>query len=308
MDSNPGKTAVFLLAHGSPDSVEEIPEFLSQITGGRPIPAETIEEIKHRYGLIGRSPLTGVTLKQGEQLASELGMSVYVGMRNWNPLIGDAVARMVAEQIQHAVVICLAPQNSRTSVGLYRSALVESRPAFTFDFVESWHDHPLLIKAFAERLRAGWPIVCREMDAEIPVIFTAHSVPERTVTEGDPYERQAKETAGLVALEASLPAGGWTFAFQSQGMSGGAWLGPKVEDTILTLKAEGHRAIFIQPIGFLCDHVEILYDIDIAFKEFAENEGLRLWRAQSLNDSALLTAALADITRSRLQNPASGTK
>ena len=135
----------------------------------------------------------------------------------------------------------------------------------------------------------------------MPVIFTAHSVPQRTVTEGDPYEIQVKETARLVARAAALEANGWSFALQSQGMSGGPWLGPTVEEAILGWKAQGSRGVFIQPIGFLCDHVELLYDIDIGFKQFAEKEGMRLWRADSLNDSPLLTAALADLVRSRAE-------
>jgi protoporphyrin/coproporphyrin ferrochelatase len=223
-------------------------------------------------------------------------------MRNWKPFIADAVRAMTSNGIEHAVAICLAPQNSRTSVGLYRSGLASNQGApFTIDFVESWHDHPLLIGAFAKKLRAGWDRACREMGTQqIPIIFTAHSVPERTIADGDPYESQAKETASLVAREAALTPEDWTFAFQSQGMSGGAWLGPRVEDTILSLKEKGHRGVFLQPIGFLCDHIEVLYDIDVGFKQVAEKQGMRLWRAESLNNSPLLTAALADIARSRL--------
>jgi len=284
--SQPATTAVLLLAHGSPDSVDQIPEFLLRVTGGRPLPPEAIKEIQHRYSLIGRSPLTELTLKQAELLAQKLGLRVYVGMRNWHPYIADTVHTMISGGIRRAIVICLAPQNSRTSVGLYRAALAKENPPFTIDFIDSWHDHPLLIKAFAEKLRAAKP-------PKVPTIFTAHSVPQRTVTEGDPYERQAKETASLVAKEATLAD--WTFAFQSQGIAGGPWLGPTVEDTILGLKKSGHNAVFIQPIGFLCDHVEVLYDIDISFKQFAEKQGLRLTRSESLNDSPLLTAALADL-------------
>jgi ferrochelatase len=241
-------------------------------------------------------------LKQGELLARESGLPVYVGMRNWKPYIADAVSAMISDGIEHVVAICLAPQNSRTSVGLYRSGLTANlETPLTVDFVESWHDHPLLIKAFAEELRAGWDCARREAGTQkVPIIFTAHSVPERTIAEGDPYESQAKETASLVAHEAALTPEDWTFAFQSQGMSGGAWLGPRVEDTILTLKEKGHRGVFLQPIGFLCDHVEVLYDIDIGFKHFAETQGMRLWRAESLNDSPLLAAALADVAKSRL--------
>lgn len=298
------KSAVLLLAHGSPDRVEEIPEFLRCVTGGRPLPEAVVKEVQHRYWLIGASPLTRITLKQGELLARELKLPVYVGMRNWRPLIGDVVTEMQQDGIARAVVICLAPQNSRTSVGLYREALLgdSGTAPFEVDFVDNWHDHPLLVKAFAEKLAAGWKRACGEAGARVPIIFTAHSVPERTITEGDPYEAQAKETASLVAMEApQLTVDDWQFAFQSQGMSGGAWLGPTVEDTIRGLKAKGHRAVFLQPIGFLCDHVEVLYDIDIAFRQFAEREGMRLWRAESLNESPTLIAALADVARSRLQ-------
>lgn len=299
--TNPRKIAVLLLAHGSPDSVKEVPEFLLNVTGGRPLPTQVINEVKRRYRLIGRSPLAELTLKQGELLARQLRLPVYVGMRNWKPLIADAVRCMRSDGIEHAVVICLAPQNSRTSVGLYRSALAsEDAIPFAIDFVESWYDHPLLIKAFAEKLRSGWERACGEMGAKMPVIFTAHSVPQHTIAEGDPYESQAKETAALVAREVSLAHDDWTFAFQSQSISGGAWLGPTVEDTILKLKQKGHRGVFLQPIGFLCDHVEVLYDIDIGFKQFAKKEGMHLWRAESLNDSPLLVAALADVARSRL--------
>ena len=292
--SNSTKPAVFLLAHGSPDSVDEVPDFLRNVTNGRPVPVQVIEEVQHRYSSIGRSPLTALTLKQGELLSRELGTPVYVGMRNWRPYIADIVGRMEADEVSRAVVICLAPQNSRTSVGLYRAALGNGLP-FTFNFIESWHDHPLLIKAFAEKLKKGRENASRELGNELSVIFTAHSVPQRTIAEGDPYEEQSRETAALVASEASLSPDAWKFAFQSQGMSGGAWLGPTVEDTILELKKAGYRGVFVQPIGFLCDHVEVLYDIDIGFRQFAEKEGMRFWRAESLNDSPLLTAALADL-------------
>ncbi len=295
------KTAALLLAHGSPDSADEVPEFLQYVTGGRATPA-VVAEVKHRYALIGSSPLTRITLRQGELLSQELGMPVYVGMRNWRPFIADAVKQMTTEGIRRAVVICLAPQNSRTSVGLYKKALLnEGNLPFEVDFVENWHDHPLLIKAFAERLEEAWRRACEQAGARVPIIFTAHSVPQRTIIEGDPYETQARETAALVAMQVpSIRLEDWTFAFQSQGMSGGEWLGPTVEQTIRELKAKGARVVFIQPIGFVCDHVEVLYDIDIAFRHIAEQEGMALDRAESLNESPTFVAALADIVRSRL--------
>jgi ferrochelatase len=300
-DTRIAKTAVLLLAHGSPSTPSEIPEYLRYVTNGRSLPQSVVDEITHRYALVGSSPLTHWTLKQSYQLADELHLPVYVGMRNWKPFIPDVVRTMSGDGITRAVAVCMAPQNSRTSVGLYRRALEgEKNASFSVEFVESWHDHPLLIKAFAERLQEGWQNACAEAKTEVPVLFTAHSVPERTITEGDPYRDQARRTAELVAQQAGLPVSGWTLAFQSQGISGGPWIGPTVEDTILGLKQAGHSGVFIQPVGFLCDHVEILYDIDIAFKEFAEKRDVRLWRAASLNDSLLLTAALADLARSRL--------
>jgi len=296
---------VLLLAHGSPEKPEDVPEFLKFVTAGRASQA-IVEEVTHRYGLIGVSPLTRITLRQGELLSELLGLPVYVGMRNWKPFVSEAVENMRSDGVERAVAICLAPQNSRTSTGLYQKALLDSQQeagaTFTTDFVENWHDHPLLIRAFAERLEQGWARACGEAGERVPIIFTAHSVPARTIAEGDPYEAQAKETAALVAMQvASLRNDDWTFAFQSQGMSGGPWLGPTVEETIRGLKARGQRAVFIQPIGFVCDHVEVLYDIDIAFRDFAAQEGMKLWRAESLNESATFIAALADVARSRLE-------
>jgi len=297
------QTAVLLLAHGTADSVDDIPEFMRNVTGGRPVSAQVIEEVQHRYSLIGHSPMNEITARQGDVLASQLNMPVYVGMRNWKPFIPDVVKKIAADGIQRVIAICLAPQNSRTSVGLYRKAVDGPQgPPFALDFVEAWHDHPLLIEAFVDKLKSGRTKASVEAGAKLPVIFTAHSVPERTIAEGDPYEAQTRETAELVAREAELAAEEWKFAFQSQGMSGGTWLGPTVEETILDLKTKGHTGVFVQPIGFLCDHVEVLYDIDIGFQEFAKKHDLRLWRADSLNESAKLIAALVDIVHRRLKN------
>ena len=293
------ETAVLLLAHGTPDRVEDIPCFLHAVTGGRPIPLSVVEEVQHRYSLIGHSPLRELTERQAAAVEKALGLRTYVAMRNWEPYIRDVVPRMAADGVTHAVAICLAPQNSRTSTGLYRSAVTAAEPKFTVDFIESWHDHPLLIQAFAEKLESGWGKSCAAAGTMVPVIFTAHSGPTRTVTEGDPYECQARQTAELVAQSVGVEQ--WQFAFQSQGMSGGPWLGPTVEETISALAEAGHKAVFLQPIGFLCDHVEVLYDIDIAFKQYAEERKIKLDRAESLNDSLLLAAALADVARQRLQ-------
>jgi protoporphyrin/coproporphyrin ferrochelatase len=326
--------AVLLLAHGTPQTLDEIPAYLRNVTSGRPMPEAVVKEIRHRYSLIGSSPLTELTLEQGSLLRQALGVPVYVGMRNWKPYIADVVRQMRQDGITSAVAICLAPQNSRTSVGLYRrAAFAEAAGAIDMDFIEGWADHPLLAQAFAERLRPVWQSLSARIGSLAPVLFTAHSVPCRTiqaqpsvadiqaqppvagvqaqapVAEGtaatpgpgpDPYPVEAKRTAANVAAllaPQGLTAADWFFAFQSQGMSGATWIGPTVEDTLTALRQEGHTAVVIQPIGFLCDHVEILYDIDIGFKDFAAGIGLEVVRPESLNDSSLLTAALEQLAR-----------
>ena len=293
------KDAVLLIAHGSPERVEDIPEFLLNISRGRPLPEAVVREVQHRYSLIGSSPLTRITRRQADGVAGELGLPVYVGMRNWHPFIADTLRQMTADGVERAVAICLAPHNSRTSVGLYKEVLFGNNAPFAIDFVEDWHARPLLIEAFAEKLRSGWAKACAQHGAPLPVIFTAHSVPKRTIADGDPYEVQTNETASLVA--AQVPEiGAWSFAFQSQGMSGGEWLGPTVEETITGLRDAGHNGVFVQPIGFVCDHVEILFDIDILFQQFAAEHGVKLYRAESLNDSPLFVNAVADLARQRL--------
>jgi ferrochelatase len=303
--------AVLLLAHGTPDAVEEIPDYLLRVTGGRPLPEAAIDEVKHRFSVIGGSPLTRLTLEQGRLLAEELGKPVYVGMRNWKPYIADVVHQMRDDGVTRAVVICLAPQNSRTSVGLYRRAVfAAAEGALELRFIEDWADHPQLVDAFAERMRAA---LRDDGASRATVLFTAHSVPCRTVISApqadanakpespDPYPVEAKTTARLVAGRiAGLTPDRWFFAFQSQGMSGGPWLGPTVEDTLTALHAQGVTSLVIQPIGFLCDHVEILYDIDVGFRQFAAGLGMTVRRPESLNNSRLLTLALADLARKGL--------
>jgi protoporphyrin/coproporphyrin ferrochelatase len=311
-------TAVLLMAHGTPDALNDIPEYLRNVTSGRTLPQAAIEEITHRYGLIGKSPLTDITISQAHLLEQQIGVPVYVGMRNWKPYIATAVHQIREDGITSVAAICLAPQNSRTSVGLYRRAvLAEAGDNLIVDFTESWADHPLLVEAFAERLRSKFRELTSELGHSIPILFTAHSVPCRTIQSAsatnpqdstaavgpDPYAAEAKRTAELVAAHLSsegLRGNDWFFAFQSQGISGGPWIGPTVEDTLSALRNEGHTTVLIQPIGFLCDHVEILYDIDIGFRALGEKLGLRVERTESLNDSPILTGALADLAHRAL--------
>jgi protoporphyrin/coproporphyrin ferrochelatase len=299
--STDGQKAVLLLAHGTPDALDEIPEYLKNVTGGRQLPKTVVEEIQHRYSLIGASPLTKLTIEQAQLLSQQLNLPVYVGMRNWKPYIADVVRTMRNDGVTQFVTICLAPQNSRTSVGLYRRAVFAKTGDMRVDFIEGWADHPLLADAFAERLHAVWT-------SGTPVLFTAHSVPCRTIQTtadetADPYAIEAKHTAAMVAERVGLAPKEWFFAFQSQGQSSGpgnTWIGPTVEDTLTSLRQQDVERIIVQPIGFLCDHIEILYDVDIAFRQFAAYLGMELMRTESLNDSRLLTEALADLARQGL--------
>ena len=313
------RTAILLLAHGTPDALDEIPEYLRNVTSGRALPQSAIDEITHRYSLIGKSPLTDITLAQANLLERHIGLPVYVGMRNWKPYIASVVRQMRENGIAAIAAICLAPQNSRTSVGLYRRAvLAETGNNLEVDFTDTWADHPLLIEAFADRLRTKYRALTTELGRAIPVLFTAHSVPCRTIQSAstatdpqttaaqgspDPYAIEAKRTATLVAAQLAsegLRDTDWFFAFQSQGISGGPWIGPTVEDTLTALRQAGQTAVIIHPIGFLCDHVEILYDIDIGFREFGQRIGLRVERPESLNESPALTRALANLAQNAL--------
>ena len=180
------KQAVLLLAHGTPETVDQIPEYLRNVVSGRPLPQAVIEEIQHRYALIGHSPLTELTMAQGKLVEAELAaqgspVHVYIGMRNWRPYISDVVRQMRADGVEEAAVICLAPQNSRTSVGLYERAVKAEAGTLRIDFTRGWAHHPLLADAFAERLRRAQASLKAETGADIAVLFTAHSVPTRTI-------------------------------------------------------------------------------------------------------------------------------
>ncbi len=317
--------AVLLLAHGTPETVDQIPEYLRNVVSGRPIPQPVIEEIQHRYSLIGRSPLTEITMEQGRLVEAELAeaeraaggppVPVYVGMRNWRPYIPEVVRRMCADGVQAAAVLCMAPQNSRTSVGLYRRAVQAEAASLRIDFTEAWARHPLLADAFAERLRPAWQKLSAQAGHSVPVLFTAHSVPTRTVEppspdsagaprlwpgEGaDPYADEARHTAEMVAARLpEIPR--WWFAFQSQGASGGPWLGPTVEETLSSISEIGYKFLILHPIGFLCDHVEILYDVDHLFRDYAARLGVKLERPESLNASPTLAKAIADLAQKAL--------
>ncbi len=311
-DSKPwdSLTGILLLAHGGPNSLEDIEPFLVNIRSGRPFPPHLLEEIRGRYHQIGgRSPLLELSRRQARALEQALRgdgrrLRVYLGMRNWHPFIRDTVAEMAKDGVTEALALCLAPQNSRLSVGLYfqhvREAQKEMGAEFPVRFVETWHQEPLLIEALAEKVRAALEDFSREPGSapQKPpgVIFTAHSLPEKVLAEGDPYDREVRATAAAVAERCGVA--GWRFAYQSQGATADPWLGPTVESVLEELST-GAR-VLIAPIGFVSDHVEVLYDIDIGFRRFAEQRGILLRRTESLNDSPAFVRALVAVVEKHL--------
>ncbi len=289
------KHAVLLLAHGAPERIDDLPEYLSLVRGGRPTPPEIVAEVRRRYEAIGgSSPLLARTREQAQALQRSLGVPVYIGMRNWKPTIREAMDRIAADGVERIVAICLAPQYSKSSVGLYFRRTQEAKEAAGVKaevvWAKSFHDHALLIEAFAGRLRPLLPAA--------RVLFTAHSLPVRVLERADPYESEARNTARLVAERPSAQS--FDVAFQSQGFTGEKWLGPTVESVLDRYASEGVDDVVLAPIGFVCDHVETLYDVDIAFREYARERAIALRRPESLNDSPLFIAALADIARQKL--------
>jgi ferrochelatase len=280
-------SGVLLLAHGAPVRVEDVEAYLGHVRSGRPGNPKILEEVRHRYQAIGgASPLWCWTLEQAQALEKKLGIPVFVGMRNWHPFIQETMEQIRDAGIASLAAVCLAPQYSDLSVGLYikrtEEAVQATGASVRLSWAKSFHDEPLLIDAFAEKLRA----VYRGQK----VLFTAHSLPEKILATGDPYDRECRETAALVARAVGVTD--WEFAYQSQGMTGDTWLGPTVESCLERFSV---KEVVIHPIGFVCDHVEILFDIDILFREFAAARGIEIVRPESLNGSPAFTAALAAV-------------
>jgi len=299
--------AVLMLAYGTPASVERMRCYLSDIRGGRPMSEEFVNEFKRRYTLIGGSPLTGLTYDQAQKTGAELkrrghNLPVYLGMRHWSPWIKDAVGHMMLHGIQEAVAIVLAPHYSKMSVGKYWDKIEEAQAihntAINFTFINSWYRQPKFLAALEANVRAGlakFPV--NERDG-VKVIFSAHSLPERLKKMGDPYDDQLQDNAQLVA--GRLGHIDWMFSYQSAAHTGEPWLGPQLEDVVVELARSGYKNALVVPIGFVCDHVEILYDIDIEARQLAQENGLRLERTESMNSNPLFIEALADAILEKL--------
>lgn len=287
---------VLLMAYGSPATLDEVPAYFTHIRGGRAPSEEAVEELRARYRAIGgTSPLRAITASQARKLEAALRahgrtIPVAVGMKHSAPFIADAVRGMAEAGISSIIALALAPHYSRVSVAGYFSA-AEAAAAdhgVTLRAVTSWHDHSGFIGALAYRLR-----LALDRTVAPSVIFTAHSLPQRILTWNDPYPAQLNNTAELVAAAGGVSD--WRFAYQSASTTGEPWLGPDLLDTLEEMAHDGAHDVVVCPVGFVADHLEILYDIDVEATAVAADLNLRLVRASSPNDGDDFIAALADI-------------
>jgi ferrochelatase len=305
-------TAVLLMAYGSPDRLDQVEAYYTDIRRGNPPSAAQLEELVGRYEAIGGgSPLSRIVELQRAALEAELDrrgtpMRVYAGMKHIEPRIGEVVARMAEDGVREAVAIALAPQASSMSSATYRRAVEAALPGLGdraphFVFIDSWHDQPGLIEALAARTAEA---IARFPDPSgVRVLFTAHSLPARIVGSGDPYPVELAHTAALVAGRLGLES--YDFAYQSAGRTDEAWLGPDLGDEIRRLADEGIRDVVVCAVGFVADHLEVLYDIDIEAQTIAAEVGVRLERAPTMNDDPTFIGGLADLTVASLPHPAS---
>jgi ferrochelatase len=288
--------AVLLMAHGTPESVDQMADYLRLVRGGREPSPELIEEMTHNWNAIGgRSPLTDLTLQQGQALRAQLAadgldIPVVVGMRNWRPFIADAIRDIARIGARHIVGIPMAPQFSTLSVQKYIDAATSVLPAgIEFSCVRSFHDHPLLIEAFAEKVIAENPRPNED------IVFTAHSLPARVAAAGDPYPNQVAATAKAIADRCGITS--YHTAYQSAGRTPEPWLGPDLSEHVRRRASSGVRSMLVVPVGFVCDHTEILFDVDVQAAAAAREVGINLRRTQSLNTSPAFIRALADLVK-----------
>ncbi len=312
MNNTQRHTAVLLMAMGGPDCLENVEPFLLDVRGGRPTPPELVEEIRERYRATGgKSPAVGITQEVAKKLEQQLNESsdgryrVYVGLRHWHPFIKETYAELLTESPEQIIGICMAPQQSSLSTGAYRKKVEEARTSLAdqtpVTYVGSWNQHPRLVAALVENIREGLQKFPADVRATVPVLFTAHSLPERIVAMKDPYPDEVKGT--VEAVTNALGNQPTYFAYQSQGRSNEPWLGPTVESMLEAIQQAGHRHVLVAPIGFICDHVETLFDIDIELKQLAVSQGLHLERMAMLNDSAAILETLRDVLTAHESTP-----
>lgn len=299
-------TAILLMAVGGPDKVENVEPYLLDVRGGRPTPPELVEEIKERYRATGgKTPVLGIMREIVPKLEQRLNgpggerYRTYIGFRHWHPYIKDAYAELMDERPEQLIGVCMAPQYSSMSIGAYIKKVEEARAAqggeFPVSYVQSWHEHPGLIAAIAVNITAAFQKFPADVRGRVPILFTAHSLPERILQAKDPYPDHVRATMDAVCR--TLGDVTARFAYQSQGRSSEKWLGPTVEETLDALSAEGHRHVLMAPIGFLSDHLEVLYDIDIELKQRAAKQGMQLERIAMLNATPPLVEILASVIK-----------
>jgi ferrochelatase len=314
-------TAVLLMAYGSPNRLDDVEAYFTDIRGGRRPSREAVEELTARYRRVGLpTPLLAVSMELGRELERLLNIdppddrmyTVHLGMKHWTPRIATAIDEIVDSGADHVIAIVLAPHYSTISSGGYRrqveAALAATRdatPSPTLDFVDSWHELDGYLEAVADDLRAVRDTFAKPED--VVAVFTAHSLPARILDEGDPYQDQLLRTSELVAGRAGIEQ--WRLSYQSQSHTGEPWLGPDLVETLEELAAQGHRAILVASVGFIADHLEIFYDIDIEAKERADALGIELRRTPMLNADPRLAYALHELVAQRtptLPSPARG--
>lgn len=296
------------MAYGGPDSLEDIAPYLADVRRGRPTPPELIAEISARYAAIGgRSPLLEITQKQAAALEHDLNTRenetyrVFIGMRHWKPYIRETVARIKTAGSSRIIALCMTPFSSRMTTGAYfeklEAALGEIYPDVRPEVlpVGAWFENTTYIQALADKVNQGLDRFDANLRAQVQVIFTAHSLPAALAAQGDPYPEQFHELASRVAAAANLSPAQWVVGYQSAGATGDRWLGPSLDEMIVQADEQGLQNLLAAPIGFLTDHVEILYDIDIEARRQAQQKNLRLERIPSLNDDTRFIQALSQI-------------
>jgi ferrochelatase len=289
------KSAVVLMAYGSPERLSDVPAYYSDIRGGRAVAPEHLADLVERYRRLGiedSSPLNAITEQTRQALEAELGLPVFTGMKHWTPRIADAADSAVASGADEIAGLVLAPHYSALSIAGYREQLEQALARRAeLRFVESWHDEPGFVELLADRVRG----------TDAHVVFTAHSLPARILQTGDPYKEQLLETCRLVAEAAGL--GEWSFSFQSESPTGEPWLGPDILDHLESLRRQGVEHVLVCPVGFVSDHLEIRWDIDVEAQEEAAELGLRLERIEMPNADPRFVQTLAGIVRRVLSVP-----
>jgi ferrochelatase len=302
---------VLLMAYGTPRNLDEVEPYYTDVRGGRPPTPQQLEALRERYRKVGgRTPLLDISQAQAQRVQEELDAQapghyrVYLGMKHWHPFLDVPVRQMTADGVTQAVAVALAPHYSRLSIKGYIDRIEEAQAKLTaeeataFTFVKSWHDEPLFWEALAVQVRTALDANFQPDERErVFVLFTAHSLPERILEWDDPYPRELMATAAGVASLVGLPEDRWGFAYQSAGRTPEPWLGPDILDKLRELMAQGERAVLVCPVGFITDHLEILYDIDIEARQLAAELGIHLDRIEMLNDAPSLAKAIAAVVR-----------